>query len=221
MFLRRALSVLIPSLLSFSPALAGAQTPKPVLETHIVFNNGGLAKVTQSAKTPAEDAETNKIMSSMVFYAYTMNKLDVDARKVLINQVQSAVSKVATEQGLNRPNILKDNPLLKTLGPSTPPKDIALILSEVTGQGFSLEVKPDGMENSYLTAGVLNLYQDLIQQLPENGLRLMVLAMGGMNKFYRDGADPADPSSISKAPAYALNLAVDIIQKVSGQKGKK
>lgn len=220
MSLRRALGALFPAILLICPSLAQAQgASKVVLETKIAFTSGGLAKVTQVSKASPEDAETNKIMTSMVFYAFVMNKLDVEARKGLINQVQVAVSQVATETGLQRPNILKDNILLKPLAAATP-QEINLTLSEVTGQGFSLEVKPESIDNSYLTAGVLNLYQDLIQGLPENGLRLMVLAMGGMNKFYRDGADPADPANISKAPAYALNLAVDIIQKVSGQKGK-
>jgi hypothetical protein len=219
MSLRRALGVLFPVILLTCPSLAQAQSAKPVLDTRIVYTSGGVAKVGHVSKSKPEDTETNKIMASMIFYAYVMNKLDADARKVLINQVQVAVSQVATETGLQRPNILKDNILLKPLASATP-KEVVITLSELSGQGFSLEVKPEALENTYLTAGVLNLYQDLIQQLPESGLRLLVLAMGAMNKFYRDGADPSDPANISKAPAYALNLAVDIITKVSAPRSK-
>jgi hypothetical protein len=208
--------------LFMTPLLSQADTSKPVLNINVVFANEGSAKLSYDIHgATQQDGDSSKIEAAMVLYAVVMNKLDTNARKALINQVQTAVSKVATEQGLVRADIIKDNPLLKPLAQGAAGKQFSVVFSEVAGQGHTLEVNPSEIEATYLTGGLIYLFQDLIQKLPDSGVRFMVLAMGGMNKYYRDGADPSDPASLSKAPSYALNLAADIIQKVSSQGGQK
>ncbi len=74
------------------------------------------------------------------------------------------------------------------------------------------------LDAKFLAPTTLYLIQDNIKTLSESGLRLMVLAMGGMNKWYREVGKASDPNSVSKAPSYALNLAVDIVEKLGGKK---
>ena len=79
-------------------------------------------------------------------------------------------------------------------------------------------MKPATLDSKFLAPAVLYIFQDQIKALSESGLRLMVLAMGGMNKWYREIGKASDSNSVAKAPAYALNLAVDILEKLSGKK---
>jgi hypothetical protein len=93
----------------------------------------------------------------------------------------------------------------------------SLNFSAVPNQGNVLEVKALGENATLLGPSVFYLFQDAVKTLPDNGLRLMVLALGGMNKWYREVGKASDPNSLSQAPVYGLNLAVDIISKFSGQ----
>ncbi|MFO1462814.1 MAG: hypothetical protein U1F66_03490 [bacterium] len=203
----------------FLPAMALAQTAKPLLVAKVAYGPDGVGKVSYDTKgITGQDVDSNKIQSTLVFYALAMNRLDLDSGKALINQVQAAVSKVATEQGMVRADIVKGNPLLKPLLDAPAEQSIELTFSEQPGKGVALEVKPEGFDAKFLAPTTLYLIQDNIKTLSESGLRLMVLAMGGMNKWYREVGKASDPDSVSKAPSYALNLAVDIVEKLGGKK---
>lgn len=200
------------------PTLGHAQAEKVLLVTKIAFGPDGSAKVTYDTKGNAtQEVESSKIQSALIFYALAMNKLDSESGKALINQVQAAVSKIATEQGMARADLLKGNPLLGPLQASPTEQNLDLIFSQV-GKSNSFELKPDGFDSKFLAPGVIYLFQDQVKGLSESGLRLLVLSMGGMNKWYREIGKASDADSVAKAPAYALNLAVDIVEKLSSKK---
>jgi len=204
------------------PGFAQAQTApaaKTLLATKIAFGPDGNAKVSYDAKGQAgKDVDGNKIESTLVFYAFAMSRLDSDSGKVLLNQVQASISKVATEQGMVRADILKGNPVMKPLQDAPAAQTIDLIFSEAGGKAHSLEMKPETIDIKFLAPATMALIQDQVKGLSESGLRLMVLAMGGMNKWYREVGKASDPDSLVKAPAYGLNLALDILEKLSGKK---
>ena len=200
------------------PSLGHAQAEKVLLVTKIAFGPDGSAKVTYDTKgNVTQEVESSKIQSALVFYALAMNKLDSESGKALINQVQAAVSKIATEQGMARADLLKGNPLLGPLQASPAEQNLELVFSQV-GKSNSFELKPDGFDPKFLAPGVIYLFQDQVKGLSESGLRLLVLSMGGMNKWYREIGKASDADSVAKAPAYALNLAVDIVEKLSSKK---
>lgn len=201
------------------PGLGQAQAEKTLLVTKVAFGPDGNAKVSYDTKgLTGQAADSNKIETALVFYAFAMNKLDSDSGKALINQVQAAVGKIATEQGMVRAEILKGNPLLKPLQTAPAEQTLELVFTELPGKGNGLELKPETLDSKFLAPAVLYIFQDQIKALSESGLRLMVLAMGGMNKWYREIGQASDAASVAKAPAYALNLAVDILEKLSGKK---
>jgi len=204
-------SLLLPSL---------AHAAKPLLDTSLTFSQDGTAKVSQlSYQGTEKDAESNKIESALIFYAIVMNKSDEATRKSLMGSVQTAVGKIATDKGLQRANIVQGSPFIKPLGAAPNPATLIVAFGEEPGQGHTLELKPADTGNVPMAASVIYVFQDLTKNLSESGLRLLVLAMGGMNKYYRDVSPASAPESVSKAPAYGLNLAADIITNLSG--GKK
>ena len=204
------------------PGFAKAQTApagKTLLTTKIVFGADGNAKVSYDSKGQAgQDVDGNKIESTLVFYAFAMNRLDADSGKILLNQVQASIGKVATEQGMVRADILKGNPLMKPLQDAPAEQTIDLVFSEIGGKGHSLEMKPENIDIKFLAPATMALLQDQVKGLSESGLRLLVLATGGMNKWYREVGKASDADSMAKAPAYGLNLALDILEKLSGKK---
>ncbi len=203
------------------PSLSFGQAAKTLLTAKVVFGPDGVGKVTYDTKGQVgKDLDGNKIQSTLVFYALAMNHLDADSGKALINQVQTAVTKVATEQGMIRADIVKSNPLLKPLLDAPAEQTLQIDYTELPGKGLGMEVKPENFDTKFLAPTTLYLIQDNIKTLSESGLRLMVLAMGGMNKWYREVGKASDPDSVSKAPSYALNLAVDIVEKLGSAKKK-
>ncbi|HEX5033211.1 MAG TPA: hypothetical protein VFW62_01910, partial [bacterium] len=204
------------------PQALQAQAAKPLLDSKIVFAPDGQAKVSYNDYgSKAEALESSKIESTLIFYALTMNKVDLDTGKALMGQVQGAVSKIATEQGMVRADIVKANPMLKPVQGAPAEQSVTLAFAELAGKGgHSLELKPDNLDVKYLAPATLYLIQDQVKNLSESGLRLLVLSMGGMNKWYREIGKASDPESVGKAPSYALNLAVDILQKLSGGKAQ-
>ena len=206
------------------PQTLRAQAAKPLLDSKIVFAPDGQAKVSYNDYgSKAEALESSKIESALIFYAVAMNRLDLETGKSLMNQIQGAVSKIATEQGMVRADIVKANPILKPVQGAAAEQTVTLAFAELAGKGgHSLEVKPENLEVKYLAPATLYLIQDQVKNLSESGLRLLVLSMGGMNKWYREIGKASDPDSVGKAPSYALNLAVDILQKLSaGKKAQK
>lgn len=199
-----------------------AQAAKPLLDSKILFTPDGQAKVSYNDYGSKGDAlESSKIESTLIFYALAMNKADLATSKTLMSQVQGAVGKIATEQGMVRADILKGNPMLKAVQGASAEQSLSLAFAELANKGgHSLEVKPDAIDPKYWAPAALYLIQDQIKNLSESGLRLFVLAMGGMNKWYREIGKASDPESVGKAPSYALNLAVDILQKLSGKKAQ-
>ena len=200
-------------------ATAQAQTAKPLLDTRIIFSKDGKANVQYTTfASSREDADTNKIQSALIFYAIAMNKLSEPERKTLMGQVQASVSKIATEKGLVRADLLQGVSWIKPLK-SEPLKDgIQLKFSEISGKSTSLEMIPQDGGAQPLDAAAMYMFQDLTKNLSEPGLRLMVLAMGAMNKWYREIGQASDPQSLAKAPSYALNLAADIVEKLKSAK---
>jgi len=199
--------------------LAWAENVKPLLETKIVFDGEGKSKVSYDTHGQSDkDTVSNKIQSSLIFYAYAMNQMDSKTQTTLLNEIQKMVGFVATDEGLKRPNFIKHNPYMPKPNPELAGKGFDLTFSALPGKGNNLNVKPMGEDNTLKIPAVLSQFQDLITNLPTEGLRLMVLAMGGMNKWYREIGKASDANSVSKAPSYGLNLAVDILAKVSGKK---
>ncbi len=195
---------------------AGAQTAKPLLDTKIVFSKDGSAQVTyQTFGTSAQDTVGNKIESALVFYAYVMNKLDDATRKALMGEVQASVTKIATEQGMVRADLIRGVPFIKPLSQDPPADGLKISFADLAGKGHSLEVTPVDGGGLPMASAVLYYFQDLVKNLPENGVRLLVLSMGGMNKWYRELGQATDPASVTKAPSYGLNVAVEILQKLS------
>ncbi|HCU24714.1 MAG TPA: hypothetical protein DF383_06835 [Deltaproteobacteria bacterium] len=202
------------------PLQGWTQAGKTLLDAKIVFSKDGAAQVSYGVRSgSAQDIETNKIETSLVFYALAMNKLGAEG-SALMNQVQSIVTRVATEQGMVRADIVKENPLLKPLQAAPVEQTVNLIFASAGGSGHSLEVKPETLDAKFWAPATIYLLQDQVKNLNESGLRLLVLAIGGMNKWYREIGKAADPQSVSQAPSYALNLAVDILQKLGGRKSK-
>lgn len=222
--MRRSMYLKLLMILPFLALPQGlkAQAAKPLLDTTIAFAPDGTAKVSYNDfGTKAEALESSKIEATLIFYALAMNRVDLETGKALMNQVQGAVSKIATEQGLVRADITKANPLLKPVQGAAAAQSVALAFAELPGKGgHSLEVKPENVDAKYYAPATLYLIQDQVKNLSESGLRLLVLSMGGMNKWYREIGKASDPESVGKAPSYALNLAVDILQKLSSS-GKK
>jgi hypothetical protein len=217
MLKRGVLPALLISCLVFP--LARAQAAKPLLDTILTFSQDGTAKVSHlSYEKAAKNAETDKIESALIFYALVMNKLDDAGRKALLSQVQASVGKIATQNGLVRADLIQGSPLVKPLGQAPNPPSLKIVFAELPAQGHTLEFQPPDTGNLPLAAGVLYFFQDLTRDLSERGLRLMVLAMGGMNKWYREIGQAASPESVSQAPSYGLTVAVEILEKVGGMK---
>lgn len=198
-----------------------AQAAKPLLDTTLTFAADGTATVKyMSYQKSGKDVEPDKIESALVFYALAMNKLDEASRKTLLGQIQGAVGRIATEKGLQRADVAKGASFVKPFAQAPDPAALKIVFAELPGQGHTLELQPENIGPLPLNSAVVYYFQDLTQNLSENGLRLMVLAMGGMNKWYREVGQASSPESVSQAPAYGLNLAVEILEKLSGS-GKK
>ncbi len=205
-------------LLSF-PLTAFSQATKPLASSHIAFSKDGKVKVSYlPLGASPQDLDTYKIETAMLFYAFAMNKLDSAAQKSLMTQVQKGVSSIATDQGLKRGDLIKNNPVIQAYVKNPVEQNLEIKFSEISGKGNQIEILPQAFPVSALAPAVLYFFQDLTNTLPEGGLRLMVLAMGGMNKWYREIGKASDPNSLIQAPVYALNLAVDIVSKISGKK---
>ena len=201
-----------------SAAPVWAQANKPLLTTKVSYGPTPPPQVTfDTHGQTAQDTATNKIQSTLMFYAYVMNQIDEAQRSNLLNEAQNIVTRTATEGGLKRPDILKDNKILAMAKGDTKGQGYNLDFSAVPKEGNVLDVKPLGENATLLGPSVFYVFQDAIKTLPDNGLRLMVLALGGMNKWYREVGKASDPNSLSQAPAYGLNLAVDILSKFSGK----
>lgn len=193
-----------------------AYATEKVLGTDLTFSKQGEAKVDYQIydKSP-KDIEVSKIQATLIFYAYVMHQLGEDDRKKLMGQVQSFISRLATEQGLVRANLVKDNPLINHQDSEKITKKIHIAFDRDADKQHTLSVDmPDGGDVLKIPA-VIFLFQDQVNHLPVNALRLMTLAMGGMNKWYREKGTAADPTSVSQAPSYGLNLAVEIIEKLN------
>lgn len=191
---------------------------KTLLDTKIVFDKQGKGKVSYKSQEKGNSETTNKIQSALIFYAFAMNQSEDSKRTPLLNQVQRSITQIATDQGLMRPDLLKNNNLASGVKPDAAEKGFDLVFGVVPNQGNSLEVKPIGDSKSLMAPAVFYLFQDMVTNLPDGGLRLMAIALGGMNKWYRQVGKASDPASISQAPSYGLNIAVDILAKVSGKK---
>ncbi len=189
-----------------------------LLETTIVFNEKGQAKVTFQSNASKDDTLTNKINSALVLYAYVMHHGPENQRIPLLNQVQRSVQKIATNSGLQRADLITGNSLATVTGKDLANKGLKVYLTKESGKGNSIEVKPLENSQEILLPSVFYMFQDLTNDLSENGLRFMVLAMGGMNKCYREvpGCKGENAESLVKAPSYGLDLAVQIISKVTG-----
>lgn len=214
-------SLILFSILLFSLAAQaeGAAGEKNLLGTKILFNEQGKAKVSYNIQGQSvPDITSNKIQSAMIFYAFAMNRIPDGERVPLMNQMQKLISRVATEEGIQRPDIILGNPLLAKIGSDAKGKGFELDFGAISGQGNSLDVKPLAGSDNIWGPSVIYLFQDLIKNVPDSGLRLVALSLGGMNKWYREKGKASDPNSVSQAPAYGLNLAVDILSKLSGQK---
>lgn len=195
------------------------QNIKPLYSAKIVFDSSGKAEVTtQSTRKQSNEVDTDSIQLSLMFYAYAMNRAPESKRNDLLNQAQRIVSAVATEDGLVRADILKNNPLVTGVAKENAGKGFEAVFGAIGGKGNTMNVKPIGDSESVLIPSVFYLFQDTITHLSAGGLRLLALALGGTNKWYREKGQASDPQSISQAPAYGLNLAVDIISKLSGVK---
>lgn len=199
-----------------------AENMKPILKTKILFDAQGKAKISYPTQpTNQQERISSKIESALIFYAYAMNQVEASSRTPLLNQVQKVVSAVATEAGLKRPDILTPNSLAIAKSPKTGENGFDIVFGVLEGSGKSsnsLEVKPIGDTQGLLMPAVFNYLQDLVKNLSDSGLRLTVLALGGMNKWYREVGNAANADSVSKAPAYGLTMAVDLLSKITGQK---
>ncbi|MCP5468706.1 MAG: hypothetical protein H7A32_05510 [Deltaproteobacteria bacterium] len=201
-----------------SSAPTSAKKENLLLETTISFNEKGKAQVSYDSKSSSQDVLTNKINSALVLYAYVMHHTKENQRVPLLNQVQRSVQKIATGSGLKRADLITGNSLANLTGKEIANKGLKIALSKELGKGNSIEVIPLEGSEEILLPSVFYMFQDLTDNLSENGLRFMVLAMGAMNKCYREvpGCKGENAESMVKAPSYGLNLAVQIISKVTG-----
>jgi hypothetical protein len=215
---RFTLTLFLFFVLILSGAVSWAQAAKELLGTQVSYGPSPQPQITFNTHGLSEqDNASNKIQSALMFYAYAMNQIEDTHRSALLNEAQTIISKVATEGGLKRPDILKGNTVLNLAKGETKGQGYTLNFSAVPNQGNVMEVKALGENGTLLGPSVFFIFQEAVKTLPDNGLRLMVLALGGMNKWYREVGKASDPNSLSQAPAYGLNLAVDIISKFSGQ----
>ncbi len=202
-----------------SPVASAATGSTKLLDTQILFDKAGKGKVSyQGHDKDAKQVEGSKIESALVFYAYAMNQVPEGQRNPLMNQVQGIVTKVVTTDGLKRADILSGNPLVENVGSDSGDKGFNLLYARETGKGNILEVKPVEGSGTLWGPAVFYYFQDLVQNLSDNGVRLMVIAIGGMNKWYREVGKASDVASVSQAPVYGLNIALDIFSKISGEK---
>ncbi len=192
---------------------------KPQLTTKVLFDASGKPNIDVNAhgQNPNETA-TNKIQSALMFYAYAVNQETGAKQSSVISQGQLIVTAVATEDGMKRANILTANPLVKNNPAGEANRGFELSFGSLGTKGNSLKVNPIGNAEGLLVPSVFYVFQETINTVPVNGLRLIALALGGTNKWYREVGKASDPNSVSQAPAYGLNLAVDIISKLSGAK---
>lgn len=192
---------------------------KPQLSTKIVYDASGKPKIEiDDHGQSTNDTATNKIQTSLMFYSYAMNQVPEAKRSAFLNQAQLIVTAVATEQGIKRANILKGNPQVQNIPSGDDGRGYNLTFGALGKKGNSLKVDPIGSAEGLLEASVFYVFQDTINTVPIPGLRLLALALGGTNKWYRELGKASDPNSVSQAPAYGLNLALDIISKLSGTK---
>lgn len=202
-----------------------SQEVQKQLETKISFESNGSAKITYNKHDKSiDETTTNQLQSALLFYGYGMNALDQEKRMTFLNGTQKIVFQVASEEGLKRADILKGNALAKIDENALKAKGFDLTFGAIANQGNTLEVKELGEKdpNVFIPA-TFWLFQDMIKNMPENGLRFFILALGATNKWYRDNKDKiGEPSSIAAASSHGLKTAAEIMEAVAGAgKGKE
>ena len=218
--MRRILSFALLAILLGLPLGSHAEeTLKPSLTTKILYNTSGKPKIEVNShdQTP-NDTATNKIQTALTFYSYALNQVPEANQSAVQNQAQLIVTEVATEAGIKRANILSGNPLIQNVPSGEGERGFELVFGTLGTKGNSLKVNPIGKTDGLLVPSIFYLFQETINTVPDNGLRLIALALGGTNKWYREIGKATDPNSVSQAPAYGLNLALDILSKLSGTK---
>lgn len=208
---------------TLSTKIGWAEALKPALNTKVIFKPDATAKISYQTHGKSKDEiATNKLQTALIFYAYSVKATEAKSRPALLNQSQKIVFQVASEQGLARPNILKNNSLAQVDATKVDGKGFEMIFGALPGKGNTLQVKEIADKSPQLYQfTTFWLFQDQIKNLPDNGLRIMVLALGAMNQWYRENMDKiSEPSSIATASSHGLKTALEIMEAV-GKAGAK
>ncbi|MCB1215465.1 MAG: hypothetical protein KDK66_08320 [Deltaproteobacteria bacterium] len=199
-----------------------AESKETVLLTTSIDLKQDLAKAIHHEKKDLseDDFWSYRVQALLMFYAYSMHHLKKEDMRInLLNEVQKYVGGVATDEGLQRPKLLNKSFFAKKIPKQKFEKPFVLNFLEEKGLGYSLQVEPEESQIDWLPLAVLSLFQETVDQAPPEVLRLLALSTGAINKWYRDPNHQAsDPKSLIEAPAYALNLAIDILSKLTGKK---
>ncbi|MDX1386916.1 MAG: hypothetical protein R3257_04950, partial [bacterium] len=121
------------------------QNIKPLYTAKILFDASGKAKVTtKTHRQKPDEVATDMIQLSLMYYAYAMNRAPEDKRNDLLNQAQRIVTMVATEGGLVRADILKNNSLIQGVPKDAEGKGFNLTFGAIEGKGNTMDVQPIG-----------------------------------------------------------------------------
>ncbi|MBI2335171.1 MAG: hypothetical protein HYU97_00190 [Deltaproteobacteria bacterium] len=215
--MKRLFSVCLVLVVNLS--LAQAQVPeRKVLESVIQFDpTVGVQTKFQGGSGNTVDNESYKIQLTLMWYANVLHRLGTsESANKLRDEVQKGVQTIASEKGLLRANLLEKSIFIKNVQ-SKGLKTWTGVLWTLEGKGTVLDfpIGPEDIE-MYGPASAIAVIHENTRSLSENGLRLLVLALGGMNKWYREQGSSTDQQSIVKATAYGLSMASDIVQKLAG-----
>ncbi len=216
--MRKKIILFIMSFFAFN---VWAQTPEiKLVDIQILFDPAmGVQTKLQNLSPNTTEQESHKIQSILLWYAHVLHRLGTSETGLkLREEVQKDIQLVATPQGMVRANLLAKSSFLTNVTSKGLKKWEGALVS-LPGQGTSLNfpIGKDDIE-MYGPASTLGLIQEGVKGLSESGLRLFVLSLGGMNKWYREIGKPSDEQSIIKATSYGLTIATDIVEKLLGGK---
>lgn len=195
----------------FSSSSAQAQ-PLKVFQANLSIKPGQAIGVSyQAFSESSTEKESYEIQFNLLWYSHVLYQLGDDPQaQILKEKVDAYLKLVATDKGLSRAK-LKAMPLSVSSE-----KVLSSVLQRIPSQGIVIQfpLSPEDVKLFGL-ASVFSVFEKSVSHLSENALRMWVLSLGAMQKWYESKGKWTDQKSTIEAPAHGLTTAATIIENLS------
>jgi hypothetical protein len=162
-----------------------------------------------------EQKENDLILLFALYYAKMLYNLDRgEAADQLKSYIQESVQRVLNKKGVNKTRILVAGQKLVEARASGFTMTYSGELHETSNKSRFIQTQMGwGNENYYSSVSTFMFLQYLIDNLPEELLMHLFLALDGMHKYYQEIGDYSKIPSIIEATNYGFNVASQALSK--------